>query len=88
MAKNKKPDVVLTKDSYSFGFIAKIDVKIYSKSGELLHDLPGYCYMAETTQCSKANVDKLLDKYVNGDLVFFSSFTQVDAEGKIVESDK
>ncbi|MBO7381934.1 MAG: hypothetical protein IK120_06650 [Muribaculaceae bacterium] len=84
MAKNKKSDVVLTKDSYSFGFIAKIDVKIYSKSGELLHDLPGYYYKTKTTPCSKANVDKLLDKYVNEDPVFFSSFTDIDKDGNIV----
>lgn len=88
MAKNKKTDVVLTKDSYSFGFTAKIDVKIYSKSGELLHDLPGYYYKTKTTPCGKANVDKLLDKYVNDDPVFFSSFTDIDKDGNIVKVSK
>lgn len=87
MPKNKKPNVVLTKDSYSFGFTVKIDVKIYSKSGELLHDLPGYYYKTKTTPCSKANVDKLLDKLIE-EGVFFSSFTDIDKDGNIVKVGK
>ncbi|MBO7381933.1 MAG: hypothetical protein J6Y87_08140 [Muribaculaceae bacterium] len=86
-AMSKKPDVELTKDSYSFGITAYLKIGIYSKSGKLLREYQKYAYLSKTTPCSQTHVETELNRLVNSGPIF-ASFTQVDAEGKIVESDK